>query len=40
MIEVNKLKSWNPPDGWIEFQTIDAHTEGNHSVLFYPDTRS
>ena len=28
MIEVNKLKSWNPPDGWIEFQTIDAHTEG------------
>jgi len=28
MIEVNKLKNWNPPDGWIEFQTIDAHTEG------------
>jgi len=28
MIEVNKLKSWNPPDGWMEFQTIDAHTEG------------
>ncbi len=28
MIEVNKLKSWNPPDGWIEFQTIDTHTEG------------
>jgi trans-L-3-hydroxyproline dehydratase len=28
MIEVNKLKNWNPPDGWTEFQTIDAHTEG------------
>jgi len=28
MIEVKKLKNWNPPDGWIEFQTIDAHTEG------------
>ena len=28
MIEVNKLKNWNPPDGWAEFQTIDAHTEG------------
>ncbi len=28
MIEVNKLKNWNPPNGWIEFQTIDAHTEG------------
>ena len=28
MIEVNKLKNWNPPDGWIEVQTIDAHTEG------------
>ena len=28
MLEVNKLKNWNPPDGWIEFQTIDAHTEG------------
>jgi trans-L-3-hydroxyproline dehydratase len=28
MIEVNKLKNWNPPDGWIEFQTIDSHTEG------------
>ena len=28
MIEVNKLKSWNPPDGWMEFQTIDAHAEG------------
>ena len=28
MIEVKKLKNWNPPDGWIEFQTIDTHTEG------------
>ena len=28
MIKVNKLKSWNPPDGWMEFQTVDAHTEG------------
>jgi len=28
MKEVNKLKNWNPPDGWIEFQTIDSHTEG------------
>jgi len=28
MIEVNKLKNWNPLDGWTEFQTIDAHTEG------------
>ena len=28
MIEVNKLKNWDPPDGWIEFQTIDAHTGG------------
>ena len=28
MIEVNKLKNWNPPDGWIEIQTIDSHTEG------------
>ena len=28
MIEVNKLKNWNQPDGWTEFQTIDAHTEG------------
>jgi len=28
MIAVNKLKNWNPPNGWIEFQTIDAHTEG------------
>ena len=28
MIEVKKLKNWNPPDGWIEFRTIDAHTEG------------
>ena len=28
MIAVNKLKNWNPPNGWIEFQTIDSHTEG------------
>jgi len=28
MIEVKKLKNWNPPDRWIEFQTIDTHTEG------------
>ena len=28
MIAINKLKNWNPPDGWTEFQTIDAHTEG------------
>ena len=28
MIEVKKLKDWSPPDKWIEFQTIDAHTEG------------
>ena len=28
MIEVKKLKNWNPPDGWIEFQTIDAHVGG------------
>ena len=28
MIPVNKLKNWNPPNGWIEFQTIDSHTEG------------
>jgi len=28
MIEVNKLKNRIPPDGWTEFQTIDAHTEG------------
>ena len=28
MIEVKKLKNWNPPEGWIEFQTIDTHTEG------------
>ena len=28
MIEVKKLKNWNPPDGWIVFRTIDAHTEG------------
>ena len=28
MIAINKLKNWNPPDGWIEIQTIDSHTEG------------
>jgi len=28
MIEINKFNNWNPPDGWIEFQTIDSHTEG------------
>jgi len=28
MIAINKLKDWNPPDGWIEIQTIDSHTEG------------
>ena len=28
MIPINKLKNWNPPDGWIEIQTIDSHTEG------------
>ncbi len=28
MIEIKKIKNWNPPDGWTEFQTIDAHTEG------------
>ena len=28
MIAIKKLKNWNPPDGWIEIQTIDSHTEG------------
>ena len=28
MIAINKLKNWNPPDGWIEIQPIDSHTGG------------
>ena len=28
MIAINKLKNWNPPDGWIEIQPIDSLTEG------------
>ena len=42
MIEVNKLKNWNPPDGWTEFQTIDVHTEGEPLRIIlsgYPDLK-
>ena len=42
MIEVNKLKNSNPPVGWTEFQTIDAHTEGEPlRIIFsgYPELK-
>ena len=28
MIEIKNLKNWQPPNNWIEIQTIDAHTGG------------
>jgi len=28
MIQIEKLKNWNPPKDWLEIQTIDAHTGG------------
>ena len=42
MIEISKLKNWNPPDGRTEFQTIDAHTEGEPLRIIlsgYPDLK-